>query len=67
MQKKRIIPIRIEIIPGNINAIFQLKYLISNPATKVPAPIPTPPKIPLIPRALPFFDEELTTQQIPTG
>ena len=61
---KRIIPTNIETIPGNIKATFQSKYFINKPAIKAPEPIPIPPKIPLMPSALPFLSEELTTQAI---
>ena len=61
------IPIINEIMPGIIKANFQSKYFINNPAINAPEPIPIPQKIPLIPSALPFFSDELTTQAIPTG
>ena len=54
-------------MPGIIKANFQSKYFNNKPAIKAPEPIPTPPKIPLIPRALPFLFVALTTQAIPTG
>ena len=55
MNKSSIIPINKEIIPGKIKANCQLKYFINSPAINAPDPIPTPPKMPLIPSALPFF------------
>ena len=67
IKKKRMIPIINERMPGIIKANFQSKYLINKPAIKAPEPIPTPPKIPLMPSALPFFFEELMPQAIPTG
>ena len=53
--------------PGKIKATFQPKISTKAPAVKAPKPIPTPPKIPLIPRALPFLSVAFTTQAIPTG
>ena len=43
----------IDIKPGKINASYQLSNSVRVPATNAPDPIPTPPKIPLTPRALP--------------
>ena len=60
IKKNKTSPINIEIKPGKIKAIFQLKNFINNPAIKAPEPMPTPPKIPLIPKPLPFFSVELT-------
>ena len=59
--------INTEIKPGKIKVKFQEKNFNKNPAMKAPDPIPTPPKIPFIPNALPLFFEEFTTQAIPTG
>ena len=67
IKKNNINPIISEIIPGRIKANFQSKNFSNKPAIKAPEPIPIPPKIPLIPRALPFLLVELTTHAIPTG
>ena len=67
IKNRSITPIINEIIPGRIKANCQPKYFINKPAIKAPEPIPTPPKIPLIPRALPFLSVAFTTQAIPTG
>ena len=64
---KSIIDNKTENKPGKIKATFQPKNSTKVPAIKAPKPIPTPPKIPLIPSALPFFSDEFTTQAIPTG
>ena len=65
--KKIIKDFNIEINPGKIKANFQLNNSVKVPAITAPEPIPTPPKIPLMPRALPCFVAELITQGIPTG
>ena len=57
----------IDIKPGRINASCQLSNSVNNPATKAPDPIPTQPKIPFIPSALPCLFAEFITQGIPTG
>ena len=48
-------PKKTEINPGKIKVRFHEKNFNKKPAINAPAPIPTPPKIPLIPKALPFF------------
>ena len=67
ISNKRIKPITIEISPGMIKVIFQLKNFNKKPAINAPDPMPMPPKIPFMPKALPFFLEEFTTHAIPTG
>ena len=64
---KRIIDINIDNIPGIINADCHPNKLTKVPAINAPLPIPTPPKIPFIPKALPFFLYEFTIQATPTG
>ena len=65
---QHIIPdISIDNIPGIMKADSHPSKLTKVPAINTPLPIPTPPKIPFIHKALPFFLYEFTPQATPTG
>ena len=61
---KRITDISIDNIPGIMKADSHPSKLTKVPAINAPLPIPMPPKIPFIPKALPFFYMNLLPKQL---